>query len=389
MKEQDLKSQLGLKKVLIPVIIGLAVSAYMLYTNLTEVSFQVVDVGDYVWIDGNHNNIIDHSDKGDFAKTAEGHGKFDRIAYTDVLSRIDWSFMMVVWLFVALIMMFFRDFMYIVRLRILTEKKLNWRSAFNVVMLWEFASAITPSVIGGSGPAIYFLHREKIKVGKATAIVMVSSMLDELFYVVMVPVIILLVGWDSLFPADLSDKFSMGMGTIFILGYSFILLLILVLAFAIFINPLLTRKLIIKLFNWKLLRRWKDGAVGAGNDLALTSREMIVKPFSFWLKVFGITFIGWTARFWVVNFLILAFTPVSDHLIIYGRQLVMWVIMLISPTPGSSGVAEVAFSGFLKEFIPLMFAGSVAILWRLYSYYPYLFIGTIILPRWLRKTAGD
>ena len=73
----------------------------------------------------------------------------------------------------------------------------------------------------------------------------------------------------------------------------------------------------------------------------------------FWIKAFVATFLGWTARFWVVNFLILAFVAVDDHLLIYGRQLVMWVIMLISPTPGGAGIAEFAFNGFLKDFIPI------------------------------------
>ena len=60
--------------------------------------------------------------------------------------------------------------------------------------------------------------------------------------------------------------------------------------------------------------------------------------------------------------------------------------MLISPTPGSTGVAEIAFSGFLKDFIPYGLAAALAFLWRLISYYPYLFIGAIILPRWIRRT---
>jgi glycosyltransferase 2 family protein len=64
----------------------------------------------------------------------------------------------------------------------------------------------------------------------------------------------------------------------------------------------------------------------------------------------------------------------------------MWVIMLISPTPGGSGVAEFVFSGFLSDFTPLGFAVVMAILWRLLSYYPYLFIGIIILPQWIKRT---
>jgi uncharacterized protein (TIRG00374 family) len=91
----------------------------------------------------------------------------------------------------------------------------------------------------------------------------------------------------------------------------------------------------------------------------------------------------------VVNLMIMAVIPVADHMLVYGRQLVMWVIMLISPTPGGSGIAEFAFTGFLADFIPLGLAGGLAFIWRLLTYYPYIFVGAIVLPRWLKRTATE
>jgi uncharacterized protein (TIRG00374 family) len=62
----------------------------------------------------------------------------------------------------------------------------------------------------------------------------------------------------------------------------------------------------------------------------------------------------------------------------------MWVAMLISPTPGGSGIAEIMFSRYLGEFIPLVgFAVALALLWRLVTYYPYLVIGAIVVPKWI------
>src|SRR5690606_37213160 len=110
-----------------------------------------------------------------------------------------------------------------------------------------------------------------------------------------------------------------------------------------------------------------------------------------WIKAFTATFFSWTARYWVVNFIILAFLfegqsiAFFDHFLIYARQLVMWIIMLISPTPGGSGIAEFAFTRFLVEFTPDGIEDVLALVWRLISYYPYLFIGTIVLPRWLNR----
>ena len=52
---------------------------------------------------------------------------------------------------------------------------------------------------------------------------------------------------------------------------------------------------------------------------------------------------------------------------------------------GGSGLAEFMFTDFLGEFIPNGLSASMGLLWRLISYYPYLFIGAIILPRWIRS----
>ena len=300
---------------------------------------------------------------------------------------VQWSGSSFIWLFVAVLMMATRDVAYMYRIRVLTDYKLTWRRSFDVIMLWEFASALTPSVVGGSGGALYIVHKEGITVGKSTAVVMGTALMDELFYILTVPFVIFLVGFSDLFPVSLEKSFlGIRLGTIglFVLGYFFILILTSIIGYAVFINPRGFKSILLSIFKLKFLNRWRYGAIQVGNDIMTTSQELKGKPVSFWAKAFGATLFSWTARYWVVNFMILAFLPVSDHLLIYGRQLVMWVIMLISPTPGGSGVAEIAFSGFLGDFT-LGLAATFALLWRLISYYPYLFIGSIVLPYWLKR----
>lgn len=317
----------------------------------------------------------------------------DYTAQRDALGAINWTWRSTMWFAVALIMVAMRDIGYMIRIRVLTDNKLNWRQAFDVIMLWEFASAITPSIVGGSSVAIFIVNREKITLGRSTAVVMITAFLDELFYVLMVPLLILVVGINDLFPVALQREFfgiTLGAREIFVVGYVFILILISLIWLGIFRYPKAARNLIVGLFSTRFLKRWKSGAIETGNDLVTTSAELRSKPYSFWLRAFVATFLSWTARFWVVNFLILSFTLIdislADHFLIYARQLVMWVILLISPTPGGSGVAEVAFSGFLQQFIsPITLAISIGVVWRIISYYPYLLMGAIILPRWIQR----
>jgi uncharacterized protein (TIRG00374 family) len=130
--------------------------------------------------------------------------------------------------------------------------------------------------------------------------------------------------------------------------------------------------------------------IKVGDDIATTSIELRGKPIRFWALAFGATVFSWASRFLVINLIVAAFFQVDDHLLLYARQLVMWVILLISPTPGGSGIAEVAFSGFFRDLLPTLgFIGAIAVIWRLFSYYLYLFMGAIILPRWLRSTKGN
>ncbi len=309
---------------------------------------------------------------------------FDSAAFKD----IDWVWQSYFYLFLAILMMVVRDLGYMYRLRVLTDGQISWRKSFDVIMLWEFSSAITPSIIGGSAIALYIVNKEGVSMGRTTAIVLITAFLDELFYIIMVPLIILMVGTQNLFTTEgeyvfLNTKF--GTQGIFILGYIFILTLTLIIIYGVFLNPRGFKMILLTIFRLPILRKWRLKANETGNEIIITSRELKGKPFSFWVRAFGGTFFSWTGRFLVVNFLIMAFASGGDQLLIFARQLIMWVILLISPTPGGSGVAEFVFTGFLGEFIPTGLSAAIGLMWRLISYYPYLFIGVIILPTWLKR----
>ncbi|HSG68307.1 MAG TPA: lysylphosphatidylglycerol synthase transmembrane domain-containing protein [Bacteroidales bacterium] len=313
---------------------------------------------------------------------------FNKDAFLD----IHWSVYTFLWLFIALILQAIRDIAYMYRLRILTDGQISWRHSFDVIMLWEFASSITPSIVGGSAIALFIVNREGISMGRTTAIVMITAMLDELFYIFMVPFVVLIIGIDELFVRNAGLLMNLGGIEAFLFGYLFILGLTLVITFAVFIGPKGFKRVLVGLASLPILRRWRRKAIITGNDIITTSQEMKGKPFVFWFKAFIATLFSWSARFLVVNALIMAFRSSSDQflalgdqLLIYGRQLVMWVILLVSPTPGGSGVAEYAFPIFLGEFIPPGLETALGLLWRLLSYYPYLFIGFIVLPFWIRR----
>jgi hypothetical protein len=313
---------------------------------------------------------------------------------TDVLSKLDFTWKSVFWLFIAWLCMICRDLGYMIRIRILSDKDLTWRQAFRVIMLWEFTSAITPSTVGGTAVAVVFLHKEGMTVGRSTAVVLATSFLDELYFVIMLPLILLLVGKEALFTTSLQ-----GTGVSFLnelilfatLGYSIILIWVLLVGYGLFFNPEGIRKLIINFFRLPIIRRWHESAVRAGDDIVGSSHELRKRPLSFWLKAATATFLSWTARYWVVNAILVAFFAINDHFLIFARQLVTWIMMIISPTPGGSGFAELIMGRYISDLIPAdpLYAGSIAlaiaIIWRIISYYPYLIIGALVVPGWIER----
>lgn len=313
---------------------------------------------------------------------------------SEALNKLIFSWKSVFWILVAWLCMIGRDLGYIIRIRILTDKGLTWKQAFRVIMLWEFTSAITPSTVGGTAVAVVFLHKEGMSVGKSTAVVLATSFLDELYFVIMLPLMLLLVGKQALFTTSLQGtgiSFLNELALISGIGYSIILLWVLLVGYGLFFNPEAISKLINKLFCLPLLRRWKVSAEKAGNDIIDSSCQLKKRSITFWFKAFTATFLSWTSRYWVVNALLVAFFAVSNHFLIFARQLVTWIMMIISPSPGGSGFAELILGRYITDQIPVdpAIAGSIAlaiaIIWRTLSYYPYLIIGALIVPGWIKK----
>ena len=317
----------------------------------------------------------------------------------EALSVITFSWYAVFYLFIAFIMMAIRDIGYIIRLRVLTDGGISWRKLFQIIMLWEFSSAVTPSAIGGTGVAVFFLYKEGYSAGRSTAIVMATSILDELYFILMFPLLFIIIGSTDMFSTDgkpvihFTDLFNNRYFYFAAIGYLIKFSYTSLLFYGLFFNPLAIKKLLVLIFRLPLIRKWKSGAVKAGDDIIESSEVLKKKTFKFWLRAFGATFFSWTARYWVVNFLLLALIvgipgfviDIYDHFIIFGRQLVMWIMMLVLPSPGGSGFAEWIFQDYLKDFIPVGFVVIVAFIWRLISYYPYLIIGVFVIPRWAKR----
>jgi uncharacterized protein (TIRG00374 family) len=342
-------------RLVLPIVIGLGVASYMLYKNFTPGAFE----------------------------------------------EVNFNFASALWMLLAILMVVVRDAAYMMRIRVLTDNFLSWRKSFQVIMIWEFASAvIPPSLGGGFAVAIYLLNKEKIELGKSISVILFSSLLDGIFLGVMAPVAYFLAGGESLFlnlnikvPDFLtflinekSIAFTFWLVYFALLGYK------LLVAFALFVDAKAVKNFLVAVFRLPILKRFALAAQSTGDEMIIASAELKGKKMSYWFYALLTTFISWSARFLIINFIIAAFSPsYINHLVLYSKQIIIGIINIISPTPGGSGLAEIMFSQFFKAELQnnLTLASALALLWRLISYYPYIFAGVIILPRWIKRVYAQ
>jgi len=303
-----------------------------------------------------------------------------------VFLGFDFTIFSVLFIVLAFLLMLTRDFGMMWRFRHLTDNDLSWRQAFHINVLSEFTSAVTPAIVGGSSLVVIFLIKEGINAGRSTTIMFVNLLLDELFFLTVCPLVFLFIPLDQLFNS--SSVIVSTFAVVFTSLYITRLVWTSIMFIGIFRRPNWIRHMLLTLFRLPVLRRWYSNVDLLTNNLVQASKEIGSHSYWFWIKAFGMTLITWSARFLVVNAVFMAFNPSAfNHLVVFARQLILWVYMVVSPTPGGSGVTEYAF----KEYYRDVFSSDSAIIfvtliWRLISYYLYLLLGIFVIPKWINRS---
>lgn len=301
----------------------------------------------------------------------------------DVFKQIDLSGHLCVSLFFAVIFVIGRDWGMCWRFKILTDGNLSWCSSLKVTMLCEFTSTITPTSVGGGVLSMIFLNREGINWGRATTITMTTLFLDELFFVITCPLIVLFFPSDLLFGFT-DSTFAHNLQNLFWIIYIAIAVWTLMLFVGIFVKPQVVKKMLMRIFSSKLLCRWKSNADELSNNMLTTSVSLKTRSKCWWIKSFAATSASWFSRYLLVNALFWGLYPAADQVTVFVRQFIVWTILTVTPTPGGSGVSEYLFDAYYGDII----AGGamiliLALLWRILSYYIYLVIGIFMMPSFL------
>lgn len=258
------------------------------------------------------------------------------------------------------------------RLYHMSHKHLSLVGSMRGQIAWDFASNITPSAIGGAPIAAMFVSREgRLQMGEATAVMLLSMVLDQIWLATMIPALIGLSFHVSIYPEALGWIGS-GAFTVYFIG---MLVWIGLLVYATLVRPGVLQVCADKLFSLPFLRRFKSTVMSEMKTLHERAHLLRSESPGFFLGGFLLTGLMWSCRFAVLLFVVWSVYDVIPKLETFARTAAMMLAGMVIPTPGGSGGIEGLYALFVGPLIPATLVAPTLLTWRFLNYYLFLAAG--------------
>ncbi|NBB76044.1 MAG: flippase-like domain-containing protein [Bacteroidetes bacterium] len=288
-------------------------------------------------------------------------------------------------LFIALGVTVLRVYFTAAKIRYLADNKISKMGGVRIALTWDFASAVTPSTIGGAPVATFAMTREGIKLGQSSAIMLYSVLLDQLWYALAVPIILVAGFYFQVIPSEIGMVGNITM----VLIYSGLLAYGAVLVYGLLINPSFIKRVVKFLFRLPLLNRYSKKGNMEAENLEKYSKLLREKPYTFVLKAFYLSTMSWLCKIALPVIVVLSLLPANEILLVL-RSLAMNLAFLVIPTPGGSGGVEGLFAIFLGPLIDRKaFIGLAVFVWRIITYYVSIGVGIMAMLWYVNDTVAD
>ncbi len=303
---------------------------------------------------------------------------------------IRWTGTAFFWISIAFLLLVLRHFFVSFRLYTITRGYFSFKKCLELIVLWEFSGALTPTSKGGPFVMLFVLTQEKLPAGRTAAAVFYTMICDSGFFVLTLPFLLLWYGPRMLYPG-MQSYHDVGLASgAFFVTYAVMTMYWLVLVFLLILRPQYASRSLFWLAKRPFLKRWAAKFERLGQEFERAAGEIRQQNWRYHLPVILSTIGSWTSKFIMINLLIIAIVPSipldgATQAFIYARLVAMFIIMAFSPTPGGAGLAEVALAGFISDFVPAGIGLVVALLWRSMAYYGYLLLGAFVVPAWITR----
>jgi len=287
-------------------------------------------------------------------------------------------------LILAVFVTFLKVYLTAEKIRFLADKTISRMASIRITLTWDFASAITPSTIGGAPVAAYAMTREGIKLGKSSALMLYSVLLDQFLYALAVPVLLVSSIYFNVIPDEIGTVGTVSM----ILLYAGFLSYGTILTYSVLINPSVLKIIVSNLFKFWFLKKYNAKATEVAQNIEKCSIQLQQKPFMFMVKAFLLTAITWLTKVSLPVIVVLSLLP-ADEILLTLRSLAMNLAFLVIPTPGGSGGVEGLFALFLGSLITRSgFIGLAVFAWRIITYYSSIGLGIFAMMWYVNRTVS-
>ena len=277
------------------------------------------------------------------------------------------------------------------RISFISRHALGFKAGIRSQLAWDFASNISPSLVGGAPLTAYYIARESrvpgnkpIPIGDVSAVMTYVMLLDQVWFALSVPVLLIATIYMDVIPP------SVGMFGVWTIMLYFVLLMAYtgLFAYATLYRPEVLSRVAGKIFKLPFLRKHRDKAIAEMKGFELRAAVLRRQKSDFFLRGFLLTTGTWIARFGLVVFIIWSFVPNVDLLLLSMRSIAMAMSSLIMPTPGGAGGLEGLYALFFGDLLPdtSLLAPSL-LTWRILGYYIFLVFGISLSTRHLQKTV--
>ena len=260
------------------------------------------------------------------------------------------------------------------RLSQVSEGRLSVWSGTRGQLAWDFFSSVTPSVVGGGPVAAFYVARdEDLAVGESAAFMFFCVLLDQLWFLVAIPMLVL-----AAFAIDLLPDAAGTVGVWSLLAYFGGLLIWAGLyAYATLVRPRLLVEVTDWCVRWRYLRRFRETVMPEMRSYFRRARHLGSRSPSFYAYGFVLTALTWIARYGLV-FLIVRSVHAADTLLLFARSAAMMLVGLIMPPPGGSGGLEGLYALLIGPLMPDALVAPTLLTWRLLGYYLFIALGAYL-----------
>jgi len=250
--------------------------------------------------------------------------------------------------------------------------------AFNIVLVNLLAGAVTPGQVGGEPVRIHGLSQEGVKVGDATAVVLMERVLDG---VILTLISIFAIVFLEYYWSSLAIEFLV----LFILGWVMMVGLIFGLVYLV-LHPDSLKRIVARIGNWWTRRSRKpEETERTKSRFAKIDKEIdnFHESIMTFMKagrsgIYGgalMTALFWISEFMVASLLLMGLGLQPYVIQSFFFQLIIAVVNMAPLTPGSAGIAEISAASLYALIVPSSLLGIFVVLWRLLLYYFNIFIG--------------